>query len=510
MKMRLILGLISKKKKDTVSEFKNIFSSSIKDHRMILLNGVKSYNVNTLDELNVKDLKGSSNICIWYQKDFEKKFFKIFDNESILYDYMVVYGSMWRSNLQSDLKAPKDFSNGNYIIIIKKGSKFKISKDKIGIKQLYYGESPEFIAFSSRKTPLKLLGMDINKLTPGETIELTPKHIKKLSSNALTRPKINIIQPEEALKKYKTSLINAVKKRVNYLKKVGIILSGGIDSSILAKIIKDLNKEIICYCAAKPGSKDYRAAKELTNQYNLPIKLIGLNESNIEKNLPQIISVIEDWNQFQVEEAVPIFFSSQNAAKDGINVVMGGQGPDRLFAGYERYPQILNDGGVEKLNERLWTDLMLGYNEIFERENKIAEFFDQELRLPYYDVDVINTAMSISPRLKTKKDDVVRKYIHRVTGENLHVPLFITWRDKEFACKSSGIHEIIKQIAKKKGYVDEIDYKLKTDVEPDQVISKYIDKHQSSYERIIDNSIQSYFEDIAIDLGMVKVDIINT
>jgi asparagine synthase (glutamine-hydrolysing) len=504
--MRLLLGLISKKNRDPSMKLKKIFSSPIKDHNMLLLNGNGYRKLDSMNELINADLNNLSNVCIWYpkrDKDSEKRFFKIFDKENPLYDYMIMYGSIWNSQINLDSNVPFNITNGNYVVITKKGLTFKISRDKIGIKQFYYGENPDFIAFSSRKTPLKLLGFKINKLTPGETLELTNKNIKSIFSNTLKRPKINIIQQDKALRMYKQALINAVKKRVKYQKKVGVVLSGGVDSSMIAKILKDLNKNIICYCVAKSGSNDYVAAKELANEYNIPIKFICLNEKNIERSLPQIISIIEDWSQFQVEEAVPVYFSSQKAAEDDINIIMNGQGPDRLFAGYESYPQILYKAGEKKLNERLWKDLMLGYSEIFERENKITEFFDQELRLPYYDIDVINTAMSISPNLKTKKGDVVGKFIHRVTGESLHVPLFITWRDKEFAFNSSGIHELIRKLAKKNGYIDSLEYRLKTDIEPGMVIKRYIDPHQPSDNMIVNNSVQSYFEDIAINLGLV-------
>jgi asparagine synthase (glutamine-hydrolysing) len=503
--MRLILGLINKKKKDTFPEFKKVFPTSIKDHKMLLLNENESNTINGTGDFDLNDLKGWMNVCILYPRDSHKKFFKIFNKESSLFDYLVVYGNMWKSKTLFNSKLPKDITTGNYIVVTKKGTSFTLSKDKIGIKQLYYGENPEFSVFSSRKTSLKLLNVDINKLAPGETIELNEKHIKKVTGNKLNRPKINIFQTEEALKKYKTALINSVKKRVNYKKSVGIILSGGIDSSIIAKITKDLKKNIICFCAAKSGSEDFIAAKEFSKQCDIPLKMIRLNEKMVEEKLPQIISTIETWNQYQVEEAVPMFFASQKAAENEMDIIMDGQGPDRLFAGYEYYPDILKKWGIKKLNDCLWKDLGLEYNEVFERENKIAESFNQELQLPYYDIEVIKTAMSISPNLKTKKDDVVRKYIHRITGENLGVPVFIAWRDKEYTFQSCGIHEMIKNITKKKGYVDNIEYKLKTDIEPNLFTKKYLNKYLTPEDRINDNSVQSYFEDIAIMLGIAQV-----
>jgi asparagine synthase (glutamine-hydrolysing) len=84
-----------------------------------------------------------------------------------------------------------------------------------------------------------------------------------------------------------------------------------------------------------------------------------------------------------------------------------------------------------------------------------------ELRAPYLDRDVIQTAMRISPRLKLEgQDDNLRKRVHRQASVELGVPPYLAFRAKDPAQSGSGIDEIIKKIAQNQGHTEKIDSDL--------------------------------------------------
>jgi asparagine synthase (glutamine-hydrolysing) len=394
--------------------------------------------------------------------------------------------------------------NGNYVLVMKKGDKLLISKDKIGTKQVYYGENSAIAAFATRKNSLRDVDIDPIRLRPGETVKFSLDGIKKVGIKDLKKPNINIHKEKTAAERYKTVLFSAVKKRVKNINDIGIIFSSGIDSTLIAKIASMQNLKVICFIAGVTGSPDTNNAELYAKELGLRLVINKLNMRSIEKLLPKVINVIENWNQYQVEAAIPVYFAMETAAKDGLKVVMTGQLADELFAGYDWYPRVLQLQGKMELSKRMWQDISFGYKEILERENKIAEFFDLDLRVPYCDEKVIKTAMKISVDLKTKEEDVMGKYIHRKVSEDLGIPLAIAWREKEEIQDGSGVHEVIENLAVNQGYDPDKKYAFETKIEKLGSVYRYGNKYRPLKERFGSKNVQKYFEDIAIDLEIAS------
>jgi len=147
------------------------------------------------------------------------------------------------------------------------------------------------------------------------------------------------------------------------------------------------------------------------------------------------------------------------AAADDIRVMFTGQAADELFAGYPWYNDVLEEAGYLRLHEKLWEDLTMLYTDTLEREDKLTMAHSIELRAPYLDRDVIQTAMRISPKLKLEGEkDALRKRVHRQAAEELGVPPYLAFRVKDPAQSGSGIHGIIQRIAK--AHIDRIDQQL--------------------------------------------------
>lgn len=498
--MRIFAGVLNKKRENAIYDLVKMFPPHLFNHKLKLYAGNKLRMINDLNKF--KDLKIPGHIaygiCFGNRGSYKKIYPYLDHNEFFL------YGKPYDStSVLPDFKRLNKI-NGNYILIMKKGDNLLISKDKIGNKQLNYGENSNIAAFSSRIDSLRAIGIRPTRLEPGETIKFSLNGIIKVGIKEMEKPKITILKEKTAVERYKTELVSAVKKRVKNLKKVGIIYSSGVDSALIAKVASVLNVKVICYTAGVAGSPDTINTELYAKEIGLQIKINKLNIKNIESLLPIVINVIENWNQLQVEVAIPIFYAMQAAAKDGIKVVMTGEIADELFAGHDWYPLILKVHDRKELNERMWQDLMLGSVEHAERENKIAEFFDLELSNPYSDENIIKTAMKISVDLKTKENDIMGKYIHRKVSEELNVPLSISWREKIEAQYGSGIHDVVKHLAFKNGYCPDDKFKLKIKTKKLGSVYRYGNKYRLFKKRFGNDNVQKYFEDIAIDLGITN------
>jgi asparagine synthase (glutamine-hydrolysing) len=330
----------------------------------------------------------------------------------------------------------------------------------------------------------------------------------------LDRPKEQITDETEALRAYEKAIKSAVEKRITGHEKVGVIFSGGVDSTLIAKLARDLGADVTCYTAGLPDSDDVIAARDAASSMGLKLRINELNEDKILEYLPEIIEAIEDWNQLQVEVSLPVFSSVKEAKKDGQRVLLTGQGADELFAGYDWYPRVLEEEGEEGLEASLWNDIKNLYKETLEREDKITMHNSIELRVPFLDTEVIHASMSIPIKFKTQTRDEMRKHIHRRLAEKVGVPYKLAWRKKDAAQHGSNVHETLENLALELGFSSlEVEYRPEN--EELGSVYRYRDSYGSPNTRLfldtiayhkglMDTKTRKNFE-VAMGDGLVRV-----
>lgn len=357
---------------------------------------------------------------------------------------------IYQGNLMYAMKKVVGLLDGMYSLAVTDGESLVVARDPIGKKPLYYIKNENITYFASEKKAL-WNGKDTpERLNPGDILNIDNSGVRLEEGFHLQMPQIDIVDFQEAVQIYKDVLITAVKKRVTGLteSRIGVIFSGGIDSVLISKLLQREGKSVICYCTGTEGSGDIVAARSVAEDLGLELKTTIIEEGMVEEMLPEIIQSVEESGLLQVEVAIPMYLAAKLAAEDNIRVMFTGQAADELFAGYPWYNDVLSDFGYLMLHEKLWEDLVLAYTDTLEREDKLTMAHSIELRAPYLDRDVIQTAMKISPRLKIHdKNDNLRKRVHRQAAVELGVPPYISFRAKNPAQSGSGIHGIIGKIA---------------------------------------------------------------
>jgi len=365
-------------------------------------------------------------------------------------------------DLQDAIKKTVSELDGVYAIVIRDEETGEIAlvRDVMGVRQLYYGQNSQLVAFASERKALWKIGLKepTLRIHPGSVLIIMPDgsfgEQQKVIKNPVSNQKIRYKTLSSAIEAYRKALVSSMRKRTQDFDRIGIIFSGGIDSVIIAWLAKKMVREVICYTGGVEGSSDIAFARKIAKRLNLKLRVNELTHNEVEEMIPEVINTIEHTNAGQVEVAIPVYAAVKLAHEDGIKVMFSGQAADELFGGYSWYSTIVRDGGgYAGLRHYMNEDIQLLYKETLEREDKITMAHSIEMREPFLDLKLIRLSMKIDLRLNVKGvSDAFGKHVHRKLAQELGIPRDIAYRSKEAAQHGSGIHQVIDLIARKHGF----------------------------------------------------------
>ena len=386
----------------------------------------------------------------------EHSFETLSDSEAIVHLLEEYYDGDLTEALGKTLKR----LDGVFAIAALTGNELVIARDVMGVKQLYFSEGERLIAFASEKKALWGIGFENTgkRLLPGHMATLGRDGIKmvQILEAPLHRNTQYVTDMGAAQQSYASSLRKAVSKRVEDQDKIGVIFSGGIDSVLIAKMVKDQVKNFTCYTAGTEESEDFQHAASAASRLGFELRSNKLDMDKLEQYIPQIIEIIEDRSLGQVEVALPIYAAVVLAHQDGVRVMLTGQAADELFAGYPWYRVIADKEGYKELTRYMLDDLMRLYKETLEREDKILMAHGIELRVPYLDPDLVKVSTSIATELKLPPGDSVGKHVHREVALQMGIPEDLAYRTKQAAQHGSGVHQLIENLAMTRGFDDDM------------------------------------------------------
>jgi len=333
---------------------------------------------------------------------------------------------------------------GIYAFAYWKGNVLYLARDILGVKPLWFSHEGKALLFCSEKKGIEQYAVHVEELNPRQIFVYDCKKgdCKRMELSFFTRaPEVNANVLEELKKLFE----DAVRVRVPE-KKFGLLFSGGIDSVLVAKILKDIRKDFTCYtAAASEDAPDLVSAKEVAKMLGLKLKYKVVTKEDTEAYLRKIVPLIEDNNVTKVGVALPLYIASELAREDGNKVIFSGAGADELFGGYHRY-KTTND--LKKLNSDCYSDVLKIYERNTYRDDVITMNNNLELRVPYLDKNLVAFALRIAPSLKIK--DTVEKYILRELAVKMGIPEKLALRKKKAAQYGSGFDKMIEKLAGKK------------------------------------------------------------
>ena len=231
-------------------------------------------------------------------------------------------------------------------------------------------------------------------------------------------------------------LLNKLRNAIHPFKgKIAIAFSGGLDSTVIAKIASEEAAPTL-YTVGLKDCKDFAASESAADLLKLPLKRIEITEKDIAEAVPFLAQVIANDNRLIISYELPLWFVCKNCKE---KTVLTGQGADELFGGYAKYGKLKGS----ELATELKTDAQdLKENGII-LDNAIAMKFGKELITPFLDSAVFEFAMGLP--LERKMSDGGNKLILRDVARLLSLGE-VADRKKRAAQYGSGIAKAMRKI----------------------------------------------------------------
>ena len=256
---------------------------------------------------------------------------------------------------------------------------------------------------------------------------------------------------ERAKRELAEAIAQSVKKRA--VAKFGILFSGGVDSSLIAFVAKQLKCNFTCYTIGIGGSDDIVWAQRVANEYGFNLKYRILSLDEFENVLKNTVKILNDADIVKASVGSVLYSAGKLALADGNNILFGGLGSEEIFAVYQRHEETLNNNDFAALHKECWNGLKNMWKRDLIRDFTIAKNLGLDLRTPFLDKDLIKAAMKIHPMLKLSNND--KKIILREAAEFIGLKKEFAWRKKKAAQYGSNFVNGVDKLAKRKGF----DYK---------------------------------------------------
>ena len=254
------------------------------------------------------------------------------------------------------------------------------------------------------------------------------------------------IENPQVIERLRTGLEDAVKSQLMSDVPYGVLLSGGLDSSIIAAVTQKFAKKRIetgslkdawwpqlhSFAVGLEGSPDLVAAKKAADFIGTVHHEVHFTIQEALDALPDVIYHIESYDITTVRASTPMYLLARVIKSMGIKMVLSGEGSDELFGGYLYFHKAPDEKEFHEELVRKMSKLHL-YDCL--RANKSLSAWGVEGRVPFLDKDFIDIAMNLNPQDKMciplpDGKQRIEKWILRKAFEDI-LPQEICWRQKE-------------------------------------------------------------------------------
>ena len=312
-----------------------------------------------------------------------------------------------------------------------------VARDHIGIIPLYIGWDENGVTYvASEMKSIESYCEKLQEFPPGNyykngefTQWYQPNWVNEIPTDAVSLPKL------------KKALEDSVHKQLMCDVPYGVLISGGLDSSVIAAIAAKYSKKRVesgdaeeawwprlhSFAIGLEGSPDLKAAKIVADAIGTVHHECKYTIQEGLDALRDVIYHLETYDVTTIRAATPMYLMARKIKSMGIKMVLSGEGADEVFGGYLYFhmapnKEELHHETVRKLQKLSKYDCL--------RANKSMAAWGIEARVPFLGKEFLEYAMNIDPADKMCSDGKAEKYVLRKAFEGI-IPDEVLWRQKE-------------------------------------------------------------------------------
>ncbi len=316
-----------------------------------------------------------------------------------------------------------------------------IARDHMGIIPLYMGwdQNGTFYVASELKA-LEGTCSKIELFPPGHFLQSKSGELKRWYKRDWMEYDA-VKENETSIAKIKDALEAAVRRQLMSDVPYGVLLSGGLDSSVTSAIAKKYAQKRIesddtkdawwpqlhSFSVGLEGSPDLAAAQKVADHIGTVHHEIKFTIQEGLDAIKDVVYNLETYDITTIRASTPMYLMARVIKSMGIKMVLSGEGADELFGGYLYFhkapnAQEFHEETVRKLSKLHMYDCL--------RANKSLAAWGIEGRVPFLDKEFMDVAMSIKPQDKMINGERMEKWVVRKAFEDM-LPESVAWRQKE-------------------------------------------------------------------------------
>ncbi|MGH3086855.1 MAG: asparagine synthase B [Rubrobacteraceae bacterium] len=330
---------------------------------------------------------------------------------------------------------------------------FLAARDPVGIKPLYWAECDGDVRFASE---LHAFDDDwqpeVRVFPPGHY--WTPEDGLKRFAFAVPRDRERLHKfegpsepgadiPDDILTKVRDQLIKTTEGQMMGDVPVGVFLSGGLDSTVVAAIAANWyekrGEKLKTFAVGLEGSPDLAAARAAAEYLDTEHHESVYTAEEALDAVPKVVRTIESFDPSLVRSAVPNYILAEFTAKH-VKVVLTGEGADEIFAGYEYLDEFQTE---DDLHDEIVRTIEGLHNLNLQRCDRVTMAHGLEARVPFLELDMIELGLALPAGWKLAGEGQMEKRLLRHAFEGW-LPDELLWRRKSQFGDGSGASSVLK------------------------------------------------------------------
>lgn len=329
--------------------------------------------------------------------------------------------------------------DGGFALAIVDGDRILLARDRLGICPLYYGFRNESLCFASEMKALSGTVDKIHEFPPGQFL-LSNRGIYPYQP--YFPESVYLDGVHDSAKRLAEHMQTAVQRTISSKVEVGVWLSGGVDSSVVAALARPYVDKLHTFSAGIEGAPDLEYARQVARHIGSDHHERIYNLDDMLAVLETVIYYLESFDAPLVHSAVPNYLVSE-LASDHVSYVLSGEGGDELFAGYAYQKDIM---GKVELTISIQEAIAALHNTALQRVDRSAVAHSTGVAVPFLDPDVVRYALAIPASWKIRGSQKMEKWPLR-QGLSDTLPDEIIWRGKSKFWEGSGSGEMLSEYA---------------------------------------------------------------